>query len=99
MARIYNHPKLDELVLSQVLFALSDPIRLDIIKKLLCVDKMNSLDLVPNIPKSTLTHHTKTLREAGLTYTQPEGRNCWISIRKDTFEKKYPELMLLLLKE
>ncbi|MEB5475907.1 ArsR/SmtB family transcription factor [Acinetobacter pollinis] len=100
MPRVYQHPLLEDISLTQIFFALSDPVRLKIIRKLLIIEKLNSLDLVPDIhmPKSTLTHHTKTLREAGLTYTKPEGRNCWISIRRETFEKKYPELLQLILK-
>ncbi|MBI0481842.1 hypothetical protein F7097_22865, partial [Dickeya dianthicola] len=43
--------------------------------------RVNSLSLGPGMPRSTITHHTRILRESGLTRTLPDGRNCWISLR------------------
>lgn len=60
-------------------------------------EAVNSLDLAPGMPKSTVTHHTRILREAGITRTKPEGRNCWISLRRDLLDKKFPGLLDLVL--
>lgn len=54
---------------------------------------VNSLDLGPGMPKSTITHHTRILREAGVTHTEPEGRNCWISLRRDLLDQRFPGLL------
>ncbi|TCL06265.1 hypothetical protein EZJ58_4501 [Sodalis ligni] len=54
---------------------------------------VNSLELGPGMPKSTITHHTRILREAGVTTTRPEGRNCWISLRRDLLDLKFPGLL------
>ncbi len=97
MVRIYKHPQLEDILLSRVLFALSDPIRLRMVKILANNEAVNSLDLGPGMPKSTVTHHTRILREAGVTRTKPEGRNCWISLRRDLLDKKFPGLLDLVL--
>ena len=98
MARHYHHPHLNEIKLTDLLFALSDPIRLEIIKKLHLQGEMNSLALVPDMPKSTLTHHTKILREAGVTQTIPDGRSCIIRLRAELFEK-HPALLSMILED
>lgn len=93
MARIYIHPEIEDINLPQVLFALSDPVRLSMVHILASRGKVNSLDLGPGMPRSTITHHTRILREAGVTLTQPEGRNCWISLRRDLLGTKFPGLL------
>lgn len=99
MARTYQHPNPEEVSLSQVLFALSDPTRLQMVRILVNNDAVNSLDLAPDVPKSTVTHHTGTLRKAGITYTRPEGRNCWISLRRELLDSKFPGLLEVILKQ
>lgn len=99
MSRIYEHPSLEEISLSRVLFALSDPIRLEMVRILAKDGTSNSLDLGQGMPKSTITHHTRILRESGVTYTRPEGRNCWISLRSDDLEKKYPGLLTVIVED
>lgn len=93
MSRQYSHPDEQEVSLARVLFALSDPIRLSMVQALANHKRLNSIDLGPGMAKSTVTHHTRILREAGVTYTQPEGRNCWISLRHDLLNKKFPGLL------
>lgn len=58
---------------------------------------VNSLDLGPDLARSTVTHHTRILREAGITCTRPEGRNCWISLRRDILDVKFPGLLTLVI--
>ncbi len=97
MARSYEHPQPESIHLPRVLFALSDPVRLGMVRILANRDAVNSLDLGPGIPKSTVTHHTRILREAGVTCTRPQGRNCWISLRRDVLDTKFPGLLHAIL--
>jgi DNA-binding transcriptional ArsR family regulator len=97
MVRIYKHPQPKDVLLSCVLFALSDPIRLQMVQTLARHEAVNSLDLGPGMPKSTVTHHTRILREAGVTSTRPEGRSCWISLRREILDTKFPGLLDLVL--
>lgn len=97
MSRNYYHPNEHEISLARVLFALSDPIRLNIVRALAKHQRLNSSDLVHNMPKSTITHHTRILRESGVTNTNTEGRYCWISLRYDILNKKFPGLLSSIL--
>lgn len=99
MTRSYQHPTLEEVSLSQVLFALSDPTRLQMVRILASREFVNSLDLAPGMAKSTVTHHTGTLRKAGITNTRPEGRNCWISLRRELLDSKFSGLLEAILKQ
>ncbi len=99
MPRFYAHPDPSDVTLAQVLFALSDPIRLKMIKILANCEAVNSLDLAPDMPKSTVAHHTGTLRKAGITNTRPEGRKCLISLRRELLDSKFPGLLDAILKQ
>jgi DNA-binding transcriptional ArsR family regulator len=91
--RNLSHPEAEQLNLSGVLHALSDPVRLDIVRTLgsegeLCCGKLG----VP-VSKSTLTHHLKVLRDAGLTRTRCEGVQRLVSLRRDDVELRFPGLL------
>ena len=43
--------------------------------------------------KSTMSHHFKVLREAGITRTEIEGRRRLTSLREDDLEKRFPGLL------
>jgi DNA-binding transcriptional ArsR family regulator len=92
------HPTLNEITLPFVLYALSDPIRLDIVrrlkdagKELSCVDATGA-----DLPKSTMSFHFKALREAGLIRTRQEGRAKLNAIHPG-FEKRFPGLLRVIL--
>lgn len=97
MVRAYEHPTPQEITLERVLFALSDPVRTDMVRILAARGPLNSLELAPQMPKSTVAHHTRILREAGVTYTRPDGRNCWIDLRRDLLDEKFPGLLTVVL--
>ncbi len=93
MVRIYEHPDPQDISLPRILFALSDPARLAMLRILAGREAVNSLDLGPGMARSTVTHHTRILREAGVTHTRPEGRNCWISLRRAELDARFPGLL------
>jgi len=95
-ARLLPHPDLADVALPEVLFALSDPTRLDLVRKLaargpLTVTECQAAD--PTVPKSTYSHHLKTLREAGLVRNEPSGRQRTITLRSDEVEHRFPGLL------
>jgi DNA-binding transcriptional ArsR family regulator len=54
--------------LQQVLAALADPVRLEMVRRMAAADRpVACSELYEGINKSTASHHFKTLREAGLT--------------------------------
>lgn len=97
MSRFYPHPEAEDIDLAKVLSALSDPVRLEMVRTLVSRPAVNSLDLGPHLAKSTVTHHTRILREAGVTCTRPEGRNCWISLRRELLDARFPGLLALVI--
>lgn len=91
--RSYTHPHTKDIVLDRVLYALSDPIRLEMVRRLSTVHEADSLDLADNLPRSTLTYHTRILRENGVTHTRAQGRACIIALRSTDLEHRFPGLL------
>jgi len=45
------------------------------------------------VPKSTFSHHLKTLREAGLIRNEPSGRQRIVILRKAEIDERFPGLL------
>jgi DNA-binding transcriptional ArsR family regulator len=92
------HPTLNDITLPFVLYALSDPIRLDIVRRLKTATKELSCIAATGavLPKSTMSFHFKALREAGLIRTRQEGRAKLNAIHPG-FEKRFPGLLKVIL--
>src|SRR4051812_17559368 len=90
--RTLHHPRIDEIALPDVLHALSDPVRLQIVRAL--AEREQSCSSVEaSVSKSTLSHHFKVLREAGVTHTRVNGTHRLVSIRRDELEERFPGLL------
>ena len=89
------HPDRDDLRLTDVLFALSDPERLAVVRQLASGPlEMAQCHLTdPLIPKSTKSHLMKVLREAGIIRSEPLGRGRRLSLRRDDLEARFPGLI------
>jgi DNA-binding transcriptional ArsR family regulator len=95
----YPTPDLAEVELVDVLRALADPIRLQMLRVL--------ADGVPHskspaewgfdVQKSTMSHHFRTMREAGLTETLVDGRSHAIRLRRSELDERFPGLIASLL--
>ncbi|MCM3920237.1 helix-turn-helix domain-containing protein [Frankia sp. AiPs1] len=86
------HPPADQITLATVLSALGDPIRLEIVKVLGDGQEHLQPDFVVPVGQSTLSHHMKTLRDAGVVLSRPEGTRCFVSLRPE-LEQKFPGLL------
>ena len=95
--RVIPHPDLEQLHLTDVLHALSDPVRLEIVRLLGIHDELSCGRLEVSVSKSTLTHHLRVLRDAGLTYTRSEGVQRLVSLRRDEVEARFPGLLACVL--
>lgn len=95
--RSYHHPAGDEITLARILAALSDPTRLEMVRRLADGTEHDSLDLADDLPRSTLTYHTRMLREAGVTWTRGEGRACLIRLRREELESLFPGVLTAVL--
>ncbi|MED1129115.1 helix-turn-helix transcriptional regulator [Bacillus paralicheniformis] len=83
--------------LSAVLYALSDQIRLQIIKNLAEAGEQSYSAVNVPIPKSTLYHHFKVLRESGVIHTRIEGTQRFISLRQEDLDSRFPGLLQIVL--
>ena len=98
----YVHPSKEDITLSGVLGALGDPIRLQILKKLL-EQREASLSCsgaapCPNMAKSTLSHHFRILREAGLIRTTKRGVESSNRVRLEDLNERFPGLLKTILR-
>lgn len=91
--RIYHHPEVEEISIPRVLFALSEPLRLNMVQRLFRQGETDSIELGPDLPRSTLTHHTGLLRESGIVFVRSEGRKCMIKLRTADLEERFPGLL------
>ncbi|MFF0265800.1 ArsR/SmtB family transcription factor [Kribbella sp. NPDC004536] len=92
-------PAVDEIQLEQVFAALSDPLRMEIVRRLLL--ESDAFDHTCgwfgfDRPKSTLTHHFKVLREAGVTRQRQYGLERRSQVRVDDLDRRFPGLLELV---
>jgi DNA-binding transcriptional ArsR family regulator len=88
------HPDLKDVSLAAALHALADPVRLDIVAKLVECPCLNSTASCPaGTPKSTLSNHINVLRAAGLVETSAEGRERINRLRRADFDARFPGLL------
>lgn len=94
--RTLYEPSPEALALPNVLHAFSDPIRLEIVRRLAQQERVcGTLEF--SIAKSTLSHHFKLLREAGITHTRVDGVRRLVSLRRDDLETRFPGLLDVIL--
>ena len=91
--RTYHHPDVEEIAIPRVLFALSEPLRLNMVRMLAAQGEVDSIELGPDLPRSTLTHHTSLLRESGVVFVRAEGHKCMIALRDQDLEERFPGLL------
>jgi DNA-binding transcriptional ArsR family regulator len=94
------HPDLADVQLPEVLFALSDPARLDLVRQLAAQGPLTVAQCQAtggDVPKSTFSHHLKTLREAGLIRNEPTGRKRTVTLRRDELDERFPGLLTAVL--
>lgn len=97
--RKMNFPTVEQISLTSVLYALSDPTRLQIVKSLSKNREMTccAFEFKSPIAKSTLSHHFKVLRDAGLIYTRAEGTQGINSLRQAELDQRFPGLLDVIL--
>jgi len=96
----FVHPATEDLTLEGVLQALADPMRLRIMHSLMNGQNHMSCSEAapcPDMAKSTLSHHFRTLREAGLIRTTKKGVENQNVVRTEDIEQRFPGLLKLVL--
>lgn len=87
-------PDMSDVDLITVLHALSDPIRLDIVRQIAASSAEMMCGMI-NIPvtKSTGSHHFKILFKAGILSERPQGTKKLMSLRRAELDDRFPGLL------
>jgi DNA-binding transcriptional ArsR family regulator len=93
MAKEIHHPDRDQIDLSAVLEALSEPTRREIVIRLLEQGEAPCQAFDGYAPKTNLSYHYARLREAGVTRTRLAGPYRMISVRVDDLAARFPGLL------
>jgi DNA-binding transcriptional ArsR family regulator len=88
-----RHPEPGEMTLIEVMGALSDPIRVGLVRVLADGRERGWGELRAPVAKSTLSHHLRVLRDAGVTRTRQEGTRCFVELRRHDLEDRFPGLL------
>ncbi|HRE84245.1 MAG TPA: helix-turn-helix domain-containing protein [Opitutaceae bacterium] len=97
------HPSIEDVTVEGILHALSDPVRVAIYAQIAassCPQTCSDFLVVTDkeIPKSTLSQHFKTLREAGLIRSERQGVEMRNLSRCLEIEGRFPGLLPGILK-
>ncbi|ARZ69746.1 helix-turn-helix domain-containing protein [Streptomyces sp. HU2014] len=95
MARYLAEPDAVGIKFVEVMRALADPVRLRMLLVLAdgeyhpCWPE----EFLVGVHKSTLSHHFRVLREAGITRTRLEGRNYFVQLRREDLDARFSGLL------
>ena len=79
--------------LPDVLYALSDPVRLQIVRQLATGGEAACGTFGIRMPKSSLSHHFKVLRDAGVIATYSEGVRRINTLCREELDAAFPGLL------
>ena len=91
--RTYWIPEREDITIYGILAALSDPTRLGIVRAIAERDECCPFDFLEVTSKQNLTHHFKVLREAGLIQSRYEGRQKFVSLRRELIDDMFPGML------
>ncbi|WP_138753224.1 ArsR/SmtB family transcription factor [Paenibacillus sinopodophylli] len=91
--KILFHPNLEDIELTSVLYALSDPIRLKLVMNIRESGEQTCGHFDFPVVKSTMTHHIRTLREAGILNVRKQGTQHFLTLRADDLNLRFPGLL------
>ncbi|WKK27091.1 helix-turn-helix domain-containing protein [Streptomyces olivoreticuli] len=97
MSDMAFHPKATDTTLLRILQALADPVRLTTVRSLGLKDGVScsvvQADAGLTIGKSTMSHHLKILREAGIISISLEGSRRLLHLRRADLDGRFPGLL------
>ncbi|MDR8412814.1 helix-turn-helix domain-containing protein [Nonomuraea sp. 3-1Str] len=87
------HPDADALDVLDILHALADPTRMTIVRTLRAAPERACGTFPVDVAPSTLTHHFRVLREAGLIRQREDGNRRWTALRLEDLDARFPGLL------
>jgi DNA-binding transcriptional ArsR family regulator len=89
--------KKDELSLTSILQAFSDPVRLEIVRQLDEAGEKACGKFGLDMPKSSLSHHFRILRESGVIDSEGHGTILMNRLRREALDARFPGLVASIL--
>jgi DNA-binding transcriptional ArsR family regulator len=87
-------PRREDMRLEDVLQALADPVRLQIVRTLYSDGRHRPCGMFDlPVAKSTASHHFRVLREAGVIHQRAAGRERLTDLRSDDLDARFPGLL------
>ncbi|MFF8726223.1 ArsR/SmtB family transcription factor [Streptomyces sp. NPDC015171] len=90
---IAHHPDRDQIRIENVLAALGNPMRLAVVRVLGDEAEHTCGSILDGVSKSSMTHHWRVLRDAGVIWQRPSGRENLLSLRRADLDHRYPGLL------
>ncbi|MFG2142519.1 ArsR/SmtB family transcription factor [Streptomyces sp. NPDC048650] len=97
---LQEQPETAEIELVKVLHALGDPTRLHLLRTYASGEQYDCSSErlgLAHLHKSTVSHHMRIMREAGITSARVVGRNRYIQLRRADLDARFPGLLDALL--
>jgi DNA-binding transcriptional ArsR family regulator len=92
----HQPPDLDEIDVLTVLQALSDPVRLEMVRQLAncpAEDGLQCGQMRLPVKKAAASHHLKVLWESGIVASEKQGVYKIIWLRRDELDQRFPGLL------
>ncbi|MFJ9418746.1 MULTISPECIES: ArsR/SmtB family transcription factor [unclassified Streptomyces] len=97
---LLEQPETADIELVKVLHALGDPTRLHLLRIYASGEQYDCSSErlgLGHLHKSTVSHHMRIMREAGITSTRVVGRNRYVQLRRADLGTRFPGLLEALL--
>lgn len=88
-----HHPSREEIRIENVFSAFASPLRIAVIQVIAQGGEHPCNGVLPQVTKSTMTHHYRVLRESGVAWQSREGREYKLSLRREDLDARFPGLL------
>jgi DNA-binding transcriptional ArsR family regulator len=88
-----DHPATAALRIEDVLAALNHPARLHVVRTLAANDELSCQAVLPDMTKSSASHHWRMLRESGIVEQRRDGRYLFMRLRRADLDSRFPGLL------
>lgn len=88
-----DQPDGAELRIEAVIAALDHPVRLRVVRALANGEELTCQAILPEMTKSSASHHWRILRDSGVVEQRREGRYLYQRLRRADLDSRFPGLL------
>lgn len=88
-----DHPERADLRIEDVIAALDHPVRLRVVRTLAGGEELTCRQILPEMTKSSASHHWRVLRENGIVIQYRQGRNLYMRLRRADLDHRFPGVL------